>query len=54
VAYEKFARFHEVMAEDSGQSVVSSLETHILPLVPGLASGSSRASGCSTSAAAAA
>jgi cyclopropane fatty-acyl-phospholipid synthase-like methyltransferase len=24
------------MAEDSGQSVMSSLETHILPLVPGL------------------
>jgi len=25
-----------VMAEDSGQSVLSSLETHVLPLVPGL------------------
>ncbi len=37
VPYEKFPRFHEVMAEDSGQSVVSSLETHILPVVPGLA-----------------
>lgn len=36
VPYEKFHRFHEVMAEDSGQSVLSSLETHILPLVPGL------------------
>jgi 2-polyprenyl-3-methyl-5-hydroxy-6-metoxy-1,4-benzoquinol methylase len=36
VPYEKFARFHEVMAEDSGQSVMSSLESHILPLVPGL------------------
>jgi len=36
VPYEKFARFHEVMAEDSGQSVLSSLESHILPLVPGL------------------
>jgi len=36
VPYEKFPRFHEVMAEDSGQSVLSSLETHILPLVPGL------------------
>lgn len=36
VSYEKFHRFHEVMAEDSGQSVLSSLETHILPLVPGL------------------
>lgn len=37
VPYEKFTRFHEVMAEDSGQSVLSALESHILPLVPGLA-----------------
>lgn len=36
VPYEKFGRFHEVMAEDSGQSVLSSLFDHILPLVPGL------------------
>jgi SAM-dependent methyltransferase len=36
VPYERFGRFHEIMAEDSGQSVVSSLEAHILPLVPGL------------------
>jgi 2-polyprenyl-3-methyl-5-hydroxy-6-metoxy-1,4-benzoquinol methylase len=36
VPYERFHRFHEVMAEDSGQSVLSSLESHILPLVPGL------------------
>jgi 2-polyprenyl-3-methyl-5-hydroxy-6-metoxy-1,4-benzoquinol methylase len=36
VPYETFPRFHEVMAEDSGQSVLSSLESHILPLVPGL------------------
>jgi len=36
VPYEKFTRFHEVMAEDSGQSVLSCLESHILPLVPGL------------------
>jgi len=36
VPYEKFPRFHEVMAEDSGQSALSSLESHILPLVPGL------------------
>ena len=36
VPYEKFPRFHAVMAEDSGQSVLSSLEGHILPLVPGL------------------
>jgi ubiquinone/menaquinone biosynthesis C-methylase UbiE len=37
VPYARFPRFHDVMAEDSGQSVLSSLETHILPLVPGLA-----------------
>ncbi|MFT2009970.1 class I SAM-dependent methyltransferase [Pontibacter sp. 13R65] len=36
VPYSKFHRFHKVMAEDSGQSVLSSLESHILPLVPGL------------------
>ncbi len=36
VPYDMFPRFHEVMAEDSGQSVLSSLESHILPLVPGL------------------
>ena len=36
VGYEKFPRFHAVMEEDSGQSVVSSLESHILPLVPGI------------------
>ncbi|MBC8646949.1 MAG: transcriptional regulator, partial [Thermoanaerobaculia bacterium] len=36
VPYGSFARFHEVMAEDSGQSVMSSLESYILPLVPGL------------------
>jgi 2-polyprenyl-3-methyl-5-hydroxy-6-metoxy-1,4-benzoquinol methylase len=38
VPYSKFHRFHEVMAEDSGQSVLSSLESHILPLVPDLVS----------------
>jgi ubiquinone/menaquinone biosynthesis C-methylase UbiE len=37
VPYAKFPRFHAVMAEDSGQSVLSSLESHILPLIPGLA-----------------
>ncbi|MGH7793762.1 MAG: class I SAM-dependent methyltransferase [Candidatus Binatia bacterium] len=37
VPYAKFPRFHAVMAEDSGQSVLSSLESHILPLVSGLA-----------------
>ncbi|HSA57040.1 MAG TPA: methyltransferase domain-containing protein [Gemmatimonadaceae bacterium] len=36
VPYDRFPRFHEVMAEDSGQSVMSSLQSHILPLVPGL------------------
>lgn len=36
VPYAQFPRFHDVMAEDSGQSVMSALETHILPLVPGL------------------
>ncbi len=36
VPYSRYDRFHEVMAEDSGQSVLSSLESHILPLVPGL------------------
>src|SRR5262245_15132800 len=30
VPYEKYPRFHEVMAEDSGQSVLSSLFSHIL------------------------
>jgi ubiquinone/menaquinone biosynthesis C-methylase UbiE len=39
VPYSKFPRFHDVMAEDSGQSVLSSLESHIVPLVPGLAEG---------------
>jgi len=37
VPYAKFPRFHEVMAEDSGQSALSSLETHIVPLIPRLA-----------------
>jgi 2-polyprenyl-3-methyl-5-hydroxy-6-metoxy-1,4-benzoquinol methylase len=36
VPYEKFPRFHEVMAEDSGQTVLASLVEYILPLVPGL------------------
>jgi 2-polyprenyl-3-methyl-5-hydroxy-6-metoxy-1,4-benzoquinol methylase len=36
VPYAKFPRFHAVMAEDSGQSVLSSLNSHVLPLVPGL------------------
>ncbi len=37
IGYDRFPRFHAVMAEDSGQSVLSSLESHILPLAPGLA-----------------
>jgi 2-polyprenyl-3-methyl-5-hydroxy-6-metoxy-1,4-benzoquinol methylase len=36
VSYDEYGRFHEVMAEDSGQSVLSSLSTHVLPLIPGL------------------
>jgi len=36
VPYEKYERFHAVMREDSGQSVLSSLDAHVLPLVPGL------------------
>ncbi len=36
VSYDEFERFHEVMAEDSGQTVLSSLFDVILPLVPGL------------------
>jgi 2-polyprenyl-3-methyl-5-hydroxy-6-metoxy-1,4-benzoquinol methylase len=36
VPYARYPRFHAVMAEDSGQSVMSSLESHILPLVPSL------------------
>ncbi|WP_372639036.1 class I SAM-dependent methyltransferase [Fodinibius sp.] len=36
VPYGKYDRFHEVMAEDSGMTVVDALEDHILPLIPGL------------------
>lgn len=36
VPYERFGRFHEVMAEESGQTVLPALESAILPLVPGL------------------
>ena len=36
VPYSAFGRFHEVMAEDSGQTVVAALMGAILPLVPGL------------------
>jgi 2-polyprenyl-3-methyl-5-hydroxy-6-metoxy-1,4-benzoquinol methylase len=36
VPYEKYNRFHEVMAEESSQTVVAALKDHILPMVPGL------------------
>ena len=32
VPYARFERFHEVMAEDSGQTVLPVLKSHILPL----------------------
>jgi len=35
VPYERYGRFHDVMAEDSDQTVLSSLFSHILPLVEG-------------------
>ncbi|MGB3633285.1 MAG: class I SAM-dependent methyltransferase [Rubrobacteraceae bacterium] len=34
--YSAFPRFHEVMAEDSGQTVVAALFDHVLPLMDGL------------------
>jgi 2-polyprenyl-3-methyl-5-hydroxy-6-metoxy-1,4-benzoquinol methylase len=37
VPYERYERFHEVMAEESAQTVLSVLFSHILPLVPGMA-----------------
>jgi 2-polyprenyl-3-methyl-5-hydroxy-6-metoxy-1,4-benzoquinol methylase len=36
VPYSHYPRFHELMAEDSGQTVLPALKDHILPLVPGL------------------
>lgn len=36
VPYSAYTRFHEVMAEESGQTVVGALDQHILPMVPGL------------------
>lgn len=38
VPYERFRRFHTVMAEDSGQTVLAALFDHILPLAPELQS----------------
>ncbi|UCD65576.1 MAG: class I SAM-dependent methyltransferase [Deltaproteobacteria bacterium] len=34
VPYSSYKRFHEVMAEDSGQTVVAALNDFILPLIP--------------------
>ena len=34
VPYSSYPRFHEIMAEESGQTVVAGLFEHILPLVP--------------------
>jgi ubiquinone/menaquinone biosynthesis C-methylase UbiE len=36
VPYSAYDRFHEIMSEESDQTVVAALEPHILPLVPGL------------------
>ena len=36
VPYSRYPRFHEVMAADSGQTVLGALQPTILPLVPGL------------------
>lgn len=36
VAYEEYPRFHEVMAEDSGQSIVPIILDQVVPLIPGL------------------
>jgi SAM-dependent methyltransferase len=36
VQYDSFKRFHEVMAEESAQTVVAGLFDFIIPLVPGL------------------
>lgn len=36
VPYSSYPRFHEVMAEESAQTVVAGLTEYILPLVPGL------------------
>jgi len=33
IGYEHYPRFHEVMAEDSGQTVLAGLDAHILPLI---------------------
>ncbi|HMO99482.1 MAG TPA: class I SAM-dependent methyltransferase [Kiritimatiellia bacterium] len=33
--YEAYSRFHDVMAEDSGQTIVPALLDHVVPLIPG-------------------
>jgi SAM-dependent methyltransferase len=38
LGYGDYPRFHEVMAEESAQTVVAGLDEHIVPLVPGLES----------------
>jgi 2-polyprenyl-3-methyl-5-hydroxy-6-metoxy-1,4-benzoquinol methylase len=37
VPYSAYHRFHEVMAEESAQTVVAALDDHIMPIVPDLA-----------------
>lgn len=36
VPYSEYPRFHEVMAEDSGQSIVPIVVSEVVPLIPGL------------------
>ncbi len=36
VPYEEYRRFHEVMAEESGQTTAAALESAILPAIPGI------------------
>lgn len=36
VPYSAYTRFHEVMAEDSGQSIVPIVVSDVVPLIPGL------------------
>lgn len=36
LGYEHFPRFHEVMEDDSGQTVLAALDEHILPLISDL------------------
>ncbi|MFC0264481.1 class I SAM-dependent methyltransferase [Fontibacter flavus] len=36
IPYSEYVRFHEVMAEDSGQTIIGALFDHILTLIPGI------------------